>query len=819
MTCTNSTLFSASSTPTPASSDGVTNASAVQKSSAASLKQAAAELATNAVLHHKGAYMQELQEAASGLTPRQAAPETAFSSPSVSQLPQSSAQTSAAAAPSDAQDLGSSPTHAFATFQWQGLHTELAAKAGKLDSLKMWLQEASVQRPVPSPAQHTSKRGEHAASAAVLQDVFRLQAAHGIEHSALQDRQGQPLACHVVWKPQHGASPEHQVSVHVGSVTAVHVPGLITSVVAFAGLAIDKPQSASEAAAAAAATLKPSAPAAASEGSLAKLLTNEAAADTTRPESMSGLSLSLSVLGISIGALSSAEPSSHAVWLTCSKLSAHLGQIRARGRPGSLVAGLLSMQKGPPPQHGLRVSAAGVQLRMLPLWSGITDVSKLWPASVQEVTEPIEMQALLQGFEVLQMPAKQGQDVQENQPSRASTQAAAPQLPWPAGPTWQIGHPIKPEQPDLPSEQLAYMPSFKKASMRLVTAASSAVSLKLTGIQLAMLASVAEAITAETSRQFRQPLPQQAISPSNCGDVGKQAWLGLISIQTAPIYGVLTLDQPLQHVLAVVPAGLRSTLAQDPEHQVSETAVSRERSTSALAVLTDKLSVTLAVGPAADSMPAVCVTLVKPHAWASPAVKACIPACEVHMASVAMQSSQQTTQRSQSPASPDSSPEASSASYGYVSPELTSQQLQPASIEMLGGPLAMISTLEIAATSRQSKGQSQSGSTVLVGVQSVGLELEPVHIIKLVQFLQYTMLGPTIPVLPTYPPPLQASSGRVKVQMQAQMVFGQLQVGSAVDPGPEGPSPDLAFWMTSPSFSYSKATAQVCCRDCTAMAW
>ncbi len=816
MTCTNSTLSSASSGPTPASNDGVTSASAVQTLSAASPQQAAAKFATNAVLHPKGAYLQELQEAASGLTPRHAAPETTCSSASVSQLPNPFAQTSAAAAPSDAEDLGSSPPHAFATFQWQGLHTVLAAKAGKLDFLKVWLQEASVQRPVPSPALQTSQHGDQAASDATLQDVFRLQAAHGIEHSALQGRQGQPLACHMMWKPQHGTSPEHQVSVHVGSITAVHVPGLITSIVTFAGLSTHKPQTASEAAAAAAAAaaaLKPSAPkATAGEGSSAKLLGDQTAADTTRAESSSGLSLSLSVLGIGIGALSSAEPSSHAVWLICSKLSAHLGQIRARGRPGSLVAGLLSMQKGPPPQHGLRVSAAGVQLGMIPLWSGITDVSKLWPAGVQEVTEPVEMQALLQGFEVLQTPAKQGQDAQANQPSRASTQSAAPQLSWPAAPTWQIGQPTKPEQPELSSEQLTYMPNSEKGSMRLVTAASSAVSLKLTGIQLAMLASVAEAITAEISRRFRQPLPQQAISRSNCTDAGKQAWLGLLSIQTAPIYGMLTLDRPLQHVLAVVPSGVRSTLAHDTEHQVSDTAVSRERSTPAVAVLTDKLSMTLAVGPAAASMPAVCVTLVKPHAWASPAVKACVPACEVHMASVAMQSSQQTTQRSQDAASPDSSPEASNASRAFVSSELASQQLQSVSIEVLGGPLAMISTLEIAVTSSQSKGQSQSGSTVLVGVQSVGLELEPVHITKLVQFVQCTMLGPTIPVLPTYPPPVQASSGRVKVQLQAQMVFGQLQVGSAVDQGPEGaPPPDLAFWMTSPSFSCSKATAQVCC--------
>ena len=758
--------------------------------------------------------MQELQEAASGLTPRHAAPETSFSSASVSQLPDPSAQTAAAAAASDAEDLGSSPRQAFATFQWQGLHTELAAKAGKLEFLKVWLQEASVQRPVPSPAQQTSKHGDHAASDATLQDVFRLQAAHGIEHSALQDRQGQPLACHMVWKPQHGASPEHQVSVHVGSVTAVHVPGLITSIVTFAGLAIHKPQSASEAAAAAA--FKPKATA--GEGSLAKLLSDQAAADTTQPESSSGLSLSLSVLGIGIGALSSSDPFSHAVWLTCSKLSAHLGQIRARGRPGSLVAGLLSMQNGPPPQHGLRVSAAGVQLGMIPLWSGVTDASKLWPAGVQEVTQPVEMQALLQGFEVLQAPAKQGQDAQADQPSCESTQSATSRLVWPAAPTWQIGQPTKPEQPKLPPEQVTYIPNSEKASMRLVTAASTAVSLKLTGIQLAMLASVAEAITAETSRRFRQPLPQQAISPSNCTDAGKQAWLGLTSIQTAPIYGMLSLDQPLQQVLAVVPSGLRSTLAHDAEHQVSDTAVSRERSTPALAILTDKLSMTLAVGPAAASMPAVSVTLVKPHAWASPAVKACVPACEVHMASVTMQPSQQTTQRSQDAASPDSSPEASNASHGFVSPELACQQLQPVSIEVLGGPLAMISTLEIAATSSQSKRQSQSGSTVLVGVQSVGLELEPVHIMKLVQFVQCTMLGPAIRVLPTYPPVVPASSGRFKVQMQAQMVFGQLQVCSTVDQGPEGPPPpDLAFWMTSPSLSYSKSTAQVCCRDC--MAW
>lgn len=758
--------------------------------------------------------MQELEEAASGLTPRHAAPQPNSSSTSETQLPDPPTETPAAFPPSDAHAPASSEGQAFATLQWQVLQVELAAKAGKLDSVKVWLQETSLQRPVPSAGLQAGRHDQHASAA--TQDVLRLQAAHGIEHSALQNSQGQPLACHVAWKLQHAAVTEHQVSVHVGLFTAVHVPGLITSAFTFAGLEDAKLQAIAAAAPEydSGNDSRLSSPeTSADQANLAALLTDQAGAQTPK-EVRPNLTLSISVLGISLGALSSPDSDSHAVWIICSKLSAHLGQIRARGRPGSLVAGLLSLQKGASPQDGLRVSAVGVQLGLVPVGWGNADVSTLWPEGVQEVSEPVEIQALLQGWKLHQSPVAKPQTdpaVHASQQPPASAQSSGPQFVWPTAPSWQTSQ--TPDQPIATHQQPVYTASASEPASRLITAASSAVSLKLTGAQLAMLASVADAISAETGRRFRQPLPQQVISPGNLQDEGKPAWLGLVSIQTAPAYIMLTLDKALDNILATIPAGLRSTLAQSAESQPAEDSSHpggvREGSAPAAIVMCDKLSVTLAVGSAGANMPAVCINLAQPHAWASPAVKACIPACDVQVAIVAVQS-----QHTLSQSKHVTSPEASTTAPEYVTPVLASEEEQLVAVEVQGAPLAVVSRVDIAVTSKQGKEQlSQGGSAVTVGIQSISLDVEPAHIAKLVHWVECTMLGPTLPVLPTYPQHAQPPNGRVQVQIFAQMLFGQLQVGSMANEESGDSPPDLAFWLTGPIFSYSKDTAQVCSFD------
>lgn len=808
VTCVNNRVSLSELHSIPGSRAGAGTMSTTHTLPPTSVKQPHAQPVTTPLLPHRGAYMQELEEAASELTPRHAAPQPSPSSASETQLPDAPTEAPAAAIPpSDAHAPASSGCQAFATLQWQVLQVELAAKAGKLDSVKVWLQEVSLQRPVPSAGLQAGRHDRHAPAA--TQDIFRLQASHGIEHSALQNSEGQPLACHVAWKLQHAAVTDHQVSVHVGTMTAVHIPGLITSAFTFAGLEDAKSQPSAAPAPADASRLSTT-KTSADQANLAASLTDQAGTQTPVAEARSSLTLSVSVLGISLGALSSSDSDSHAVWLICSKLSAHLGQIRARGRPGSLVAGLLSLQKGPSPQHGLRVSAVGVQLGIVPAGWGNADASTLWPEGVQEVSEPVEVQALLQGWNLHQLPVKPQTEpaVHASQQPPTSARSSGPQVAWPTAPSWQTSQTS--DRP-VPTHQLpVYTASTPEPPSRLITAASSAVNLKLTGAQLAMLASVADAVSAETGRRFRQPLPQQVISPGNLQDEGKPAWLGLVSIQTAPAYIMLTLDKALDDILATVPSGLRSTLAQTAESQPAEDSPHpggiREGSAPAVVVMCDKLSVTVAVGPAGANMPAVCINLVQPHAWASPAVKACIPACEVHVAVVAVQS-----QHTHSQSKHLTSPEAPTTTPEYATPVLASEEGQLVAVEVLGAPLAVVSSVDIAVTSKQGKQQLlQGGSAVTVGIQSISLDVEPVHIAQLVDWVQCTMLGPTLPVLPTYPQHAQPPNGRVEIQMIAQMLFGQLQVGSMANEEPGDSPPDLAFWLTAPTFSYSKDTAQVC---------
>ena len=778
------------------------------------------------------AYLQELEEAASSLqsTPMHANPFSA------NHMGPHGLSGSASQLEPEAADMPAGLVMPFAQLHWSSLQCGASVKSAKLESMRVWLQEVALQCAIKTTELAEQSQGQQAtvgACSTVMQDVLRVQAASGIEHSALQDSQGQPLACHVHWKPGPAAAAEQQVSVHVGTVTLVHVPRLVTDACTFAGLSTPSAELPVINADSASAT--------AAEGHL--VLSAPPGTLDEAEKAQPRLTVSVSVLAIALGGLSSPASAPHALWLICSRLSVHLGQIRARGRPGSLSAGLLALQKPSTlPSAGLRVSAVGVQLGIVPHWRHIVDASTLWPVGTQQISKPFEVQALVQGWPLLQgstKPQLQHQTLHDGsqQQQQQQQQQEATSIAWPSAPSWQnpdsrnttsaqpASHVLQSKQHKTEASDTVQPPTLPK----LVSVASSALELHLTGYHLAVLASVAEAITAETSRSFRQALPQQDISPANAKEAGMQAWLGCLSVQLAPAYLLMTLNQELHTVLANVPAGLKLAAAedarQDDPNVEEDNSVVRSRPVAAPAavVMCDRVVVTVAVGPQGQAMPAVSITFAEPHAWRSTGLQAHLPACDLHTAVVAMPAQQQPTGM---PAKGDDSSQLhraraqahlqESSQSGDTVPREYKADVAPAqaepmhvSIKVQGSPIAVISTISVTLAAHSAGASPKGGPSVIAKVQSVSLDLEPSGIQTLVQFAQCTMLGPTIPVLPSYPPSRQPPDTSLTAEVQLQMLFGQVQTSALDDHVVPGRQSDLAFWMNATSFSYSKAAAQV----------
>ena len=763
-------------------------------------------------------FLSELEEAASSLqsTPMYATPRSHSANPfATSHMdPPSSPTPASLHAIAEGVTETTSAAH-FAQLRWEALQAGLSVKAGKLDTMRIWLQAASLQCAMPALPMDSQRDQQDTArgpALQVMQDAFRMQAASGVEHSALQDSQGQPLACHIQWKP---GIAEQQVSVHIGTIIAVHVPGLMTNACTFAGLSIPPPGGESR--------VSTDSSAAAEQGKASLL-----ASESSSPQP--GLVVSVSVLGVAVGGLSSAEPPLHALWLISSRLSMHLGHIRARGRPGSLSAGLLALQKPSAlPTAGLRVSAMGVQLGVVPHWQGAVDSSTLWPLGAQAVGSPIEVQALVQGWPMLQGPARppMPSDAVPHPPQQQQQQQPTSTA-WPSAPVWQnsgsgstsiqaqsVGH--DPHSQESRSAANAF--TTPSTVPRLISVACGAMELHLTGHQLAVMASVADAITAETGRQFQQALPQQAIPPANESEAGMEAWLACLSLQTTATFAMLTLDQDLHSVLAMVPAGLKAAAAAaaaaaadaaaSEAHQAcADSAPGRTDLPSgqgfapAVAVMCSMVVVTVAVGPTGVAMPAVSITLAEPHAWGRAMVRqgdeagskqaiaqqptsttfqACLPACDLHTAVVSMPTHQQATLDSLLPcpgcpgdtsSMQDRQHQPAQALDPMVAESAAPAQQQHPSIVTTGSPLAVMGSIDITVAAGSTS--PQGTPDVAVRVQSVSLDWEPSHISTLVQFLQCAMLGPAVPVLQSYPPSTQPQSSCIRVEMEVQMMFGQV---------------------------------------------
>lgn len=684
-----------------------------------------------------------------------------------------------------------SPTTAspFAMLQWQSLHSEVCIKGDRLDLLRLWLQHVSVQHAWPLTDSHRPhvSSSPHESADHEMQDIFTLHPAHGIEHPALQDAQAQPLACHIQWKAHAGAAQQHQVSVSCGTIAILHVPGFVTDLVAFTGLTQSDPARADP-------DVLSQMPTAESDLSqLDKAAPHQPATEAAQDASSTGVSIS--VLAIGIGALSARAAGAHAVLLTCSRLSCHLGSIRAKGRPGSLLASLFAMQQGPQPEHGLRISAAEVMLGMVQQWQAGTDPTTSKPAGMQAISSSFEVQVLVQGWPLLQAPGK-------------AQQAPVGAVAWPAAPLWKSSNSSEP-QAATDRYGGACPPDVQGSTGKLISVAVSSIDLKLSGLQMAMLAAVADAATAETSRRFRQPLPQQAISTENAFDANRQAWLACLSLQLASLHMMFAPDDNLAAALAHPPDALRKVMAQMAKAELmTDAAADTGPAMPKWVLMCGRAAVILSVGPEGRDMPTMVFNLAMPHVWGQPGFNLALRGCDV---SIMHTPPEEMNKQSKGATADTTSADPASTVRG---PSAT-EQLPNLTSRPTDSPVAVISNVSASVDSAGGTGNAKKLITLTVDSVSVDVELQ--QLCSLVCFANETVLGPVVPVLPSYPPHSRPPDAVLHIHINLHLVFGQLQITTAQDTGSvDAPAPDLAFWLVSPELQLTKKTAQVVCsQQCT----
>ena len=703
------------------------------------------------------------------------------------------------AAPLAAQPSSCAGNGPFAELEWQNVHSEISVKAEKLESLSLWLQAASLQQ-VSMPTSIVDGSTTEPDSPQLKQDILRVDAALGIEHSALVGPEGQPLACHIQLKSQPGDPTHHHVSVHCGAVTACHVPGFPTDYVTF----VSHP---------------------AHEGSMQERTINTDTFPTVKPSDTpedparghaNSISLSLSVLAIGAGALSASSAPSYAAWMNCSRLSCHLGSIRARGRPGSLVAGLFALQQGPSPDHGLRISAAGIQLGTVPYWQGGIDAHTLKPAGMQAFSNSFEVQVLLQGWPALHAPT-QPQHAQHA--PHAAPIATDGQVAWPAVPAWQpkntseTGTDSKGTADGAAqnkSHLKAVPPSQRGQADKLVTLAVSSMALNMTGSQIATLAAVAGAATAESSRSFRQALPQQGMPPQSMCDQGKPGWLACLSLHTAAAYVMYAPSDTLPTVLAQPPKALRKLFTQSAEFATSSDQLHTAPAVPKWVLLCDNVRLMLAAGPMGELMPALSLALAGPHAWGLPGLVVGLPACDISIAQAFTlpDGLPQIPQQAHPQGAAHVSNIGASSHAGAAS--LAVGRLSDLSWRCIGDPTAVISNVSLAV---ESAGIS-STDNVTISMSSISLDMTMLQLPAAVQLMNSTMTGPALPILPSYPPHSRPTNSSMRLHIKAHAIFGQLSIDEqAGSESTEAPVADLAFWLADADVHFNKSLIQVCCLE------
>ena len=339
-----------------------------------------------------------------------------------------------------------------------------------------------------------------------------------MESHALTQQDGSLLAVRMHWQAssEGGASPGQKTAVHVGQLSAIYAPGLLTELRAYFSQAWGSQDQAQTASNAAHVETQEEALSSRSAGGIGRVSGMTAGARSTDSTEASlgyalndapsqsgvreegtaplvesrmlppawltgGVALSASVLSLQLGVLSSPGARAEAILVSVERCTVHLGTYRPSARPGSLLAQLLSLHKQALPGEGLRVALSGIQLCVATCWLHAASQAGdpeavLAAAGAEAISEPMDFLALVSPTEA----------------ALASSSAS--------------------ENPETPSSWVA-------------SAAVSPVSMQLSGMQLAALLAAALGVQAEIRTGFSQPLKERMWTQSAQVDRQPAIWL------------------------------------------------------------------------------------------------------------------------------------------------------------------------------------------------------------------------------------------------------------------------------------------------------
>ena len=345
-----------------------------------------------------------------------------------------------------------------------------------------------------------------------------------VESPALEQPDGSVLALRMQWQAasEQPAPLEQRVAIHVGQLFAAHVPGLVSELHAFSAQAWSC-QDLHQAASSMAGTSDAVHEAAGSSRSQSKDHTDigqdiasgsaDKGASLTQEELprvqaqgqqsgqgsewnvalpawlTGGITIDASVLTLQLAALSGPAAHAQAAIVSIERCSVHLGSFKPSARPRSLLAQLFSLQKQPLPGRGLRMALSGTQILVAENWSHAASRAEdpeaaLEGAGAAAVSEPADIHALVT-------------PVTAREPS--STSAAEEGV----------------------------------ADSWVLSSVASSLKLEMSGLQLAALAAVVQAVQADLSRRSPQVPTQQGESQAVPSRAPHAAWLtsAVLSVQ------------------------------------------------------------------------------------------------------------------------------------------------------------------------------------------------------------------------------------------------------------------------------------------------
>lgn len=266
-----------------------------------------------------------------------------------------------------------SAASAIARLDWSAVEVGIGVEGERVTALNVSVGRLALLRRCSTAADgHVDSTWDH---------VVEVQPADAVESAALSSPSGDPLAARLRWsaaeEPLGGStctgSPE-VVSVSFGCVSLVYPPGFPSRLAPFLAAVLppsaDLPNPEQATTAGRACGTSGTSPAGGDAAEEASSGEGRGTPDARSAPAWlrGGTALGASVISLHVAVLSGEDAGEVAVVMALSRLSAHLGPVRTSARAGSLVADLYGICTGAVPQHGLRVSAGGVQWGIAVPW-------------------------------------------------------------------------------------------------------------------------------------------------------------------------------------------------------------------------------------------------------------------------------------------------------------------------------------------------------------------------------------------------------------------------------------------------------------------